>query len=66
MPGYIYLYHKESKSIIGGGALVIEKGELEVALSKYTLDIKETLKPVGKFFKYDIDRIVCYYGAYVH
>lgn len=63
MPGHISLYHKESKSMIVGDALVLENGELSIALPKYTLDIKEALKSVEKFLNYDIDRIICYHGG---
>lgn len=63
MPGHISLYHKESKSMIVGDALVLEKGELVIALPKYTLNIKEALRSVEKFLNYDIDRIICYHGG---
>lgn len=63
MPGHISLYHKESKSMIVGDALVLENGELSIALPKYTLDIKKALKSVEKFLNYDIDRIICYHGG---
>lgn len=63
MPGHISLYHKQSKSMIVGDALVLENGELAVALPKYTLNIKEALRSVEKFLNYDIDRIICYHGG---
>ncbi|WP_017416469.1 MBL fold metallo-hydrolase [Clostridium tunisiense] len=63
MPGHISLYHKESKSMIVGDALVLEKGELVIALPKYTLNIKEALRSAEKLLNYDIDRIICYHGG---
>lgn len=63
MPGHISLYHKESKSMIVGDALVLEKGELAIALPKYTLNFKEALKSVEELLNYDIDRIICYHGG---
>ncbi|WP_373689079.1 MBL fold metallo-hydrolase [Clostridium sp. YIM B02551] len=63
MPGHISIYHKESKSLITGDALVIENGELAIALPQYTLDLKEAKKSVEKFLNYDIKRIICYHGG---
>lgn len=63
MPGHISVYHKESKSLIVGDALVIENEELVIALPQYTLDINEARNSVKKFLNYDIDRIICYHGG---
>lgn len=63
MPGHISIYHKESKSLIAGDALVIESGELAIALPKYTLDINEARKSIKKLLTYDIERIICYHGG---
>lgn len=63
MPGHISIYHKESKSLITGDALVIENGKLDIALAQYTLDIEEAKRSIKKFLEYDIDRIICYHGG---
>lgn len=63
MPGHISLYHKESKSMVVGDALVLENGELSIALPKYTLDINEALRSIQKISNYDMDRIICYHGG---
>ncbi|MEW9095881.1 MAG: MBL fold metallo-hydrolase [Clostridiaceae bacterium] len=63
MPGHISVYHKESKSLIAGDALVIENGELVIALPQYTLDMNEARNSVEKLLNYDIDRIICYHGG---
>lgn len=63
MPGHISLYHKESKSMVAGDALVLENGKLSVALPKYTLDIDEALKSIKKISNYKMDRIICYHGG---
>lgn len=63
MPGHISLYHKESKSMIVGDALVLENDQLVIALPKYTLDIKEALRSVEKLLNYEIERIICYHGG---
>lgn len=61
-PGHISIYHKESKSLVTGDALVVENGELAIAL-QYALDIKEAKNSVKKFLNYDIERIICYHGG---
>lgn len=53
MPGHISIYVKESKTLIVGDALVIESGELKIALPQYTLDIDEARKSVKKLLSYD-------------
>ncbi len=63
MPGHISIYHKESKSLITGDALVVENGNLDIALPQYTLDIEEAKRSIKKFLDYDIDRIICYHGG---
>ncbi len=63
MPGHISIYHKESKSLITGDALVVENGELVIAVPQYTLDMKEAQNSVKKFLDYDIERIICYHGG---
>ena len=63
MPGHISIYHKESKSLIVGDALVVENGELVIALPQYTLDMNEARNSVEKLLNYDIDRIICYHGG---
>lgn len=63
MPTHISIYHKESKSLITGDALVIESDELLIALPQYTLDIEEAKRSIKKFLNYDIDRVICYHGG---
>ena len=63
MPGHISVYHKESKSLIAGDALVIEDGELVIALPQYTLDMNEARNSAKKLLNYDIDKIICYHGG---
>lgn len=63
MPGHISLYHKESKSMVAGDALVLENGELSIALPKYTLDFNEALRSIEKISNYDVERIICYHGG---
>lgn len=63
MPGHISIYHKESKSLITGDALVVENGELVIAVPQYTLDMKEAQNSVKKFLDCDIERIICYHGG---
>lgn len=63
MPGHISIYHKGSKSMVVGDALVLDNGELSIALPKYTLDMNEALRSIEKISNYDMDRIICYHGG---
>lgn len=63
MPGHICIYHKESKSMVVGDALVLVNGELVISALKYNLDINEALRSIEKISNYDIDRIICYHGG---
>lgn len=63
MPGHISLYHIESKSLITADALVLQNGVLDIAMPKYTLDLKEAKNSIKKFLNYDIKRVICYHGG---
>lgn len=63
MPGHISLYHRESRSVIAGDALVIDNGKLSIAMPQYTLDMVSAEKSAKKLLAYDADRIICYHGG---
>lgn len=63
MLGHISIYHRESKTMIVGDALVLENGELSIALPEYTLNMEEALKSVEKISSYDVCIIICYHGG---
>lgn len=63
MPGHISIYVKESKTLITGDALVIEKGHLSIANPEYTLDMVSAKESIKKFMPYNIEKIICYHGG---
>ncbi|MDW7661105.1 MAG: MBL fold metallo-hydrolase [Bacillota bacterium] len=63
MPGHISIYLPESKTLISGDALVVQKGELEIANPQYSLDIEGTRASALKLSKLEIDRVICYHGG---
>lgn len=66
MPGHISVYHKPTKTMITGDALVVENGKLETANPRYTLDNDNAYKSMKKFLNYDIERLICYHGGVVN
>lgn len=65
MPGHISVYHKPTKTMITGDALVVEHGKLETANPRYTLDNASAYRSMKKFLDYDIERLICYHGGVV-
>jgi glyoxylase-like metal-dependent hydrolase (beta-lactamase superfamily II) len=63
MPGHISIYLPESKTLISGDALVVQKGELEIANPQYSLDIEGTRASALNLSKLDIERVICYHGG---
>lgn len=63
MPGHISVYLLESKTLISGDALVVQKGELEIANPQYSLDIEGTRASALKLSKLEIDQVICYHGG---
>lgn len=63
MPGHISIYVKESKTLITGDAMVIEKGHLSIANPEYTLDMVSAKESIKKFMPYNIEKIICYHGG---
>ena len=62
-PGHASLYHKPTKTIIAGDAVVFENGHLDVANPRYTLDMRSALESIRKLAGYDARRIICYHGG---
>lgn len=65
MPGHISVYHKPTKTMITGDALVVEHGKLETANPRYTLDNDSAYNSMKKFLNYDIERLICYHGGVI-
>jgi glyoxylase-like metal-dependent hydrolase (beta-lactamase superfamily II) len=65
MPGHISVYHKKSKTIITGDAMVAEDGILHLANPQYTLDLIGAKESIRRFLDYDIEQILCYHGGLI-
>ncbi|GAB6086745.1 MBL fold metallo-hydrolase [Alkaliphilus crotonatoxidans] len=63
MPGHISIYVRDSKTLIAGDAVVIDKGVLAVPFPEYTIDIKEAKRTIKKLINYEIEKIICYHGG---
>ncbi|GIP35665.1 MBL fold metallo-hydrolase [Paenibacillus sp. J2TS4] len=66
MPGHMSLYLPASKTLIAGDVVVIERGKLDIANPKFTLDMVEAVRSVQRLLDYDIDQIICYHGGLFH
>jgi glyoxylase-like metal-dependent hydrolase (beta-lactamase superfamily II) len=62
-PGHISLYHKESKTLIAGDALIVEDGQLKISDPRYTFDVEESIRSAKKLTAYDIETVICYHGG---
>lgn len=62
-PGHISLYHKQSKTLITGDALVAENGKPIGLNERATPDMETAVQSLKKFVPYDIDTVICYHGG---
>jgi glyoxylase-like metal-dependent hydrolase (beta-lactamase superfamily II) len=62
-PGHISLYHKQSKTLIAGDALIVTDGQLLGPEPQYCLDASLAIKSLKKFIPYDIETVICYHGG---
>lgn len=60
-PGHISLYHKQSKTLIAGDALMIEEGR--VVEPDNCVDADLAKKSLQKLLPYDIQTLICYHGG---
>lgn len=63
MPGHICIYLRESRMLVAGDAMIVDKGELLMANPQYTLDMESAKRSVEKLLDYEIDTIICYHGG---
>lgn len=63
LPGHISIYHKESRSLISGDALVSEFGRLQLAHPKSNIDSDLARKSAKSLSVLDIETIYCYHGG---
>jgi glyoxylase-like metal-dependent hydrolase (beta-lactamase superfamily II) len=62
-PGHISLYHKPSKTLIAGDAMIVADGRLLGPNPQYTLDMKTAIESLKKLMQYDIETVICYHGG---
>lgn len=62
-PGHISLYHRRSKTLIAGDALIVSNGVLLPSDPQFTLDMDAALNSLRKLGNYDIDTVICYHGG---
>jgi glyoxylase-like metal-dependent hydrolase (beta-lactamase superfamily II) len=62
-PGHISIYHKQSKTLIVGDAIVIYNEVLSGPVPRHTLDMDMATNSLQKFLNLDIDQIICYHGG---
>lgn len=62
-PGHISLYHKQSKTLIAGDAMVVDSGQLLASRPQFTFDMKLALQSLEKLAQYDIETVICYHGG---
>lgn len=62
-PGHISVYHKQSKTLIAGDALVVEDGRLVGPTPQLALNMDLAIKSLKKLTYYDIETVICYHGG---
>jgi glyoxylase-like metal-dependent hydrolase (beta-lactamase superfamily II) len=63
-PGHISLYHKQSRTLIAGDAMIVADGRLLGPDPQYTLDMNSAMKSLKKLTHYDIETVICYHGGF--
>ncbi|AIE60278.1 MBL fold metallo-hydrolase [Bacillus methanolicus] len=62
-PGHLSFYHKASKTLIAGDALIVKNRKLYPSDPKYTLDIEKSIKSIELLSTFEIEKIICYHGG---
>lgn len=63
-PGHISLYHRTSKTLIAGDALVVQDGQLQLASAANNHDHEQARRSLRRLRDFDIAGIICYHGGY--
>lgn len=64
-PGHVCLYHRASKTLIAGDALVAKDGKLMGPNPPVTPDMPAALASLKKLLPFDIEGVICYHGGWV-
>jgi glyoxylase-like metal-dependent hydrolase (beta-lactamase superfamily II) len=62
-PGHLSFYHKSSKTLIAGDALIVRDGQLYPADPNYNLDIETSYESIKSLLAFDIEKVICYHGG---
>lgn len=62
-PGHISLYHKPSKTLIAGDAMIVVDGLLYGPPPQYAYDIEQAKLSLRQLTSFDIETVVCYHGG---
>jgi glyoxylase-like metal-dependent hydrolase (beta-lactamase superfamily II) len=62
-PGHISLYHKPSRTLIAGDALIVSDGQLLGPVAEQSSDIETAMKSLKKLAAFDIHTVICYHGG---
>jgi len=63
-PGHVSLYHRRTKTLIAGDAMVVSEGRLMGPAPAMTPDMDSALRSLGKLAAFDIERVLCYHGGW--
>ena len=64
-PGHISVYLPQSKTLLAADAVVVEKGELELANPALTLNPEQAVASVRNLLQLEVDQLICYHGGIV-
>ena len=62
-PGHISLYHRLTRTLIAGDAMVVADGKLFGPSPQFTLDLDLATRSLRKLTQYDIAAVICYHGG---
>lgn len=61
--GHISLFYSKERILVAGDALVIEKGEFNIANPNFTMNMEAAVKSVEKIKTLNPQKIICYHGG---
>ncbi|TCZ69017.1 MBL fold metallo-hydrolase [Paenibacillus albiflavus] len=62
-PGHLSFYHKPTKTLIAGDAMVVTDAELYGPEPAAAIDLPLALQSLKAFEQFDIETVVCYHGG---
>jgi len=62
-PGHICLYHKQSKTLIAGDAMIVVEGQLLGPVPHFAKNLEMAKTSLKNLTQYDITNVICYHGG---